>query len=256
MIKKSSKIFVAGHNGLVGDSVKRLLIKLKYKNVITINRNKLDLTNSKKIDIFFKKKRPEFLIMCAARVGGILENKSYPLEFLMDNLSIQNNLLLAAKKYKIKRTVFMGSSCIYPKFSKVPIKEEYFMDGKLEKTNEAYAISKIAGIKLSEILYKEYVNDIVCLMPTNVYGINDNFKISSSHVIPGLITKFINSTYRYSYHNKKYYFTSLKLGHKLIPASFLGHNYSSEFNFCHSYNFKSLVFFCLILKSSLRHDIY
>ncbi len=193
MIKKSSKIFVAGHNGLVGDSVKRLLIKLKYKNVITINRNKLDLTNSKKVDIFFKKKRPEFLIMCAARVGGILENKSYPLEFLMDNLSIQNNLLLAAKKYKIKRTVFMGSSCIYPKFSKVPIKEEYFMDGKLEKTNEAYAISKIVGIKLSEILYKEYVNDIVCLMPTNVYGINDNFKISSSHVIPGLITKFINA---------------------------------------------------------------
>jgi len=193
MIKKNSKIFIAGHNGLVGDSVNRLLKEQNYKNIITVNRNKLDLTNPKKVDIFFKNKRPEFLIMCAARVGGILENKSYPLEFLMDNLSIQNNLLLAAKKYKIRRTVFLGSSCIYPKFSKVPIKEEYFMDGKLEKTNEAYAISKIVGIKLSEILYKEYVNDVVCLMPTNVYGVNDNFKISSSHVIPGLITKFINA---------------------------------------------------------------
>ena len=193
MIKKNSKIFIAGHNGLVGESVMRLLIKLKYKNIITENRNKLDLTNNKKVDIFFKKKKPEYLIMCAARVGGILENKNYPLEFLMDNLSIQNNLLLAAKKYKIKRTIFLGSSCIYPKFSKVPIKEEYFMDGKLEKTNEAYAISKIVGIKLSEILHKGYNNDIICLMPTNVYGLNDNFKISSSHVIPGLITKFINS---------------------------------------------------------------
>ena len=122
-----------------------------------------------------------------------MENKNYQLDFLLENINIQNNLLILAKKYGVKRTIFLGSSCIYPKISKIPIKEEYLMTGKLEETNEAYAISKIAGIKHCSILYEQFSQDIVCLMPTNIYGANDNFDISSSHVIPGLITKFLNA---------------------------------------------------------------
>ena len=193
MLKKNSKIFVAGHNGLVGSSVVSLLRNKKHKNIIVANRKKLDLRNEKKVDFFFKKNKPEILVICAAKVGGIIENKSKPLEFLIDNFQIQKNLLLASKKYSIKRTIFLGSSCIYPKKSKIPIKEEYLLTGKLEKTNEAYALSKIAGLKLCSILHEDYKKDIVCLMPTNVYGLNDNFDIKSSHVIPGLISKFIEA---------------------------------------------------------------
>ena len=193
MLKKNSKIFVAGHNGLIGNSVLSLLKKKGYRNILTENRKKLDLRDEKKVNNFFKKNKPEFLIICAAKVGGIIENQSKPLEFLIDNLLIQNNLLLASKKYDLKRTIFLGSSCIYPKKSKIPIKEEYLLMGKLEKTNEAYAISKIAGLKLCSILHEDYKKDVVCLMPTNVYGLNDNFDIKSSHVIPGLISKFINA---------------------------------------------------------------
>lgn len=193
MLKKNSKIFVAGHNGLIGSSVLSLLKRSGYKSILTANRKKLDLRNEKKVDKFFKNNKPEFLIICAAKVGGIIENQNKPLEFLIDNLLIQNNLLLASKKYNLKRTVFLGSSCIYPKKSKIPIKEEYLLSGKLEKTNEAYAISKIAGLKLCSILHEDYKKDVICLMPTNVYGLNDNFDIKSSHVIPGLISKFINA---------------------------------------------------------------
>ena len=193
MLKKNSKIFVAGHNGLVGSSVVSLLRNKKHKNIIVANRKKLDLRNQKKVDFFFKKNKPEILIICAAKVGGIIENRSKPLEFLIDNFQIQKNLLLASKKYNVKRTIFLGSSCIYPKKSKIPIKEEYLLTGKLEKTNEAYALSKIAGLKLCSILHEDYKKDIVCLMPTNVYGLNDNFDIKSSHVIPGLISKFIEA---------------------------------------------------------------
>lgn len=193
MLRKNSKIFIAGHNGLVGSSILQLLKKNKYKKILLRNRNQLDLTNFKKVNLFFKKNIPEFLIICAARVGGILENKKYPIEFLLDNLSIQNNLLLASKKYKLKRVIFLGSSCIYPKISKIPIKENYLMSGKLEETNESYAIAKIAGIKLCSILNDQYGKDIICLMPTNAYGKNDNFDVKSSHVIPGMITKFINA---------------------------------------------------------------
>jgi|TARA_B110000037_G_scaffold206615_1_gene252738 GDP-L-fucose synthase len=193
MLKKSSKIYVPGHNGLVGKAIHDLLLKSGYKNVLLKKRKELDLTNEKKVDYFFKKNKPEFLIICAARVGGILENETFPMEFLLDNFSIQKNLLLAAKKYKVKRVVFLGSSCIYPKISKTPIKEDYLMTGKLEKTNESYALSKIMGIKLCEILHDKFKKDIICLMPTNLYGENDNFDISSSHVIPGLITKFLQA---------------------------------------------------------------
>jgi len=191
MIKKSSKIYIAGHNGLVGSELLSLLIKSGYKKILFKSRKELDLTNQKTVDNFFKKNKPEFLIICAAKVGGILENKNYPMEFLLDNLSIQKNLLLAAMKHNIKRTIFLGSSCIYPKFSKIPIKESYLMTGKLEKTNESYALAKIVGMKLSEIMFHKYKKDIICLMPTNLYGDNDNFDIASSHVIPGLISKFL-----------------------------------------------------------------
>jgi len=191
MIKKSSKIYIAGHNGLVGSELLSLLIKSGYKKILFKSRKELDLTNQKTVDNFFKKNKPEFLIICAAKVGGILENKNYPMEFLLDNLSIQKNLLLAAKKHNIKRTIFLGSSCIYPKFSKTPIKESYLMTGKLEKTNESYALAKIVGMKLCEIMFHKYKKDIICLMPTNLYGDNDNFDIASSHVIPGLISKFL-----------------------------------------------------------------
>ena len=193
MLKKSSKIYVPGHNGLVGKAIHDLLLKSGYKNVLFKKRKELDLTDEKKVNYFFKKNKPEFLIICAARVGGILENETFPMEFLLDNFLIQKNLLLAAKKYKIKRVVFLGSSCIYPKISKTPIKEDYLMTGKLEKTNESYALSKIMGIKLCEILHDKFKKDIICLMPTNLYGENDNFDISSSHVIPGLITKFLQA---------------------------------------------------------------
>ena len=193
MINKNSKIYIAGHNGLVGRSIHNLLIDRGYKNILFKKRKDLDLRNEKNVDTFFKKNKPNYVIMCAARVGGIIDNRDFPLEFLLDNLSIEKNLLLAAKKYKIKRTIFLGSSCVYPKKSKTPIKESYLMSGKLEKTNDAMALAKIVGIKLSSILYRKYNNDIICLMPTNLYGINDNFTIASSHVIPGMITKFITA---------------------------------------------------------------
>ena len=191
MIKKTSKIYIPGHNGLVGKSVHELLVTHGYKHIFFKKKKELDLKNEKKVDLFFKKKRPDFLIICAAKVGGILENKKNPMKFLLDNFAIQKNLLLAAKKYKVKRTIFLGSSCIYPKKSKTPIKEEYLMTGKLEKTNESYALSKIMGINLCEILHDKFNLDIICLMPTNLYGKNDNFDILSSHVIPGLISKFL-----------------------------------------------------------------
>jgi GDP-L-fucose synthase len=193
MIKKNSRLFVAGHNGLVGKAVHKLLIKKGYKNILFKRKSELNLTNKEQVNTFFKKHKPEYLIMCAARVGGIIANRDNPLEFLLENLAIEKNLLLAAKKYKTKRTVFLGSSCVYPKKSKTPIKESYLMTGKLEETNEAYALAKIVGIKLCSILHNKYKQDIVCLMPTNLYGENDNFDIASSHVIPGLITKFITA---------------------------------------------------------------
>jgi GDP-L-fucose synthase len=190
-MKKNSKIYVAGHNGLVGSAVYDALKKKGYKNIIFKRKKDLDLTDKKKVDLFFKKNKPEYLIMCAAKVGGIIANRDLPLEFLLENLSIEINLLLAAKKYNVKKTVFLGSSCVYPKESKTPIKENYLMTGKLEETNESYALAKIVGIKLSSILHKVYSKDIVCVMPTNLYGLNDNFSISSGHVIPGMLSKFL-----------------------------------------------------------------
>lgn len=193
MLKKNSKIYIAGHNGLVGKSIHRLLIEKGYKNIVYKRRKVLDLTNEKQVNVFFAKNKPDFLIICAARVGGILHNKNTPLEFLLDNILIEKNLLLAAKKFKVKRTIFLGSSCVYPKNAKIPIKESSIMTGKLEATNESYSLAKIVGIKLCNILHDKYKRDVICLMPTNLYGKNDNFDPSTSHVIPSLIKKFISA---------------------------------------------------------------
>ena len=193
MINKNSRIFIAGHNGLVGSAVHSLLKKKKFKRIITVNRKKLDLRQSNKVFDFFKQKKVEFVVICAARVGGIMANSTYPTEFLIENIEMQNNILKASMKFNIKRVIFLGSSCIYPKFARTPIKESSLLSGKLEKTNEAYGLAKITGIKISEYMYKQYNRDIVCLMPTNIYGINDNFDEFTGHVIPGMISKFIKS---------------------------------------------------------------
>ena len=192
-MNKDSRIFIAGHNGLVGSAVYRNLIKKGYKKIITIPKKKLDLKNQKKVELFFKKNKIEYLVICAALAGGVVANNTYPVEFFNENILIQNSLLNAALKFRIKRTIFLGTSCIYPHKSKIPIKEDFLLKGDLHETNEAYAIAKIAGIKLSKAMYREYGLDIVALMPTNIYGINDKYDEFTSHVIPGMIKKFISA---------------------------------------------------------------
>lgn len=193
-MKKSDKIFIAGHNGLVGDALMRILIKKGYRNIVTINKSKLDLCDFKKVNFFFKKNKINILMICAAKVGGILSNDLNKYEFLSINLKIQTNLLECAKIYKLKKVMFMGSSCIYPKFSKNPIKEEYILSGSLEKTNEAYALSKIVGLKYAEYLIKKENLDIRCFMPCNLFGYKDKFfDDNNNHVIPSLIKKIYQS---------------------------------------------------------------
>ena len=188
-MKNSDKVFVAGHNGLVGRAVIDLLKKKGFKNLITIGKNKLDLRNYHEVEKFFKKKKVDYMVMSAARAGGIIANSQNQKDFFLENIEIQNSLLKLALKKKIKRTIFLGTSCIYPKFSKIPIKEDSLLSGKLEKTNQCYAIAKIAGIKLCEALKEDFKLDIICLMPTNVYGHNDNFSKINGHVIPAIISK-------------------------------------------------------------------
>ena len=189
MINLRSKIFVAGHNGLVGSAIVRKLKKKGYRNIITINKSKLDLTNQIKVLNFLKKKKPKFIFIAAAKVGGIYSNDKYKAEFIYSNLSIQNNLIHAAYKCNINDLIFLGSSCVYPKFSKQPIKETYLLTGELEKTNEPYAIAKIAGIKMCESYNFQYKTNYKCLMPTNTFGPNDNYHSLNSHFFPALIKK-------------------------------------------------------------------
>ncbi len=188
-MKKSDQIFIAGHKGLVGSSIYKFLKEKGYKNLITVEKQKLDLRNFDNVMKFFKNKKIDFMIMAAARAGGIVANNSNQKEFFLENIEIQNSLLKFASKKKIKRTIFLGTSCIYPKFAKTPIKEESLLTGILEKTNQSYAIAKIAGIKLCEALYEDHKLDIICLMPTNVYGLNDKFDRINGHVIPAMISK-------------------------------------------------------------------
>ena len=189
-MKKTDKIFIAGHNGLVGKATLDLLEKKGFKNLITVNKKKLDLRDKFKVVKYFKNKKIDYMIMAAARAGGIIANSTNQKDFFLENVEIQNSLLNLALDKKIKRTIFLGTSCIYPKHSKTPIKEEALLTGKLEKTNQCYAIAKISGIKLCEALTEDFKLDIICLMPTNVYGHNDNFHKVNGHVIPAMITKF------------------------------------------------------------------
>ena len=192
-MKKKSYIFLAGHKGLVGSSLLNLLKRKGYKNIITVDKKKLNLRDYKKVKNFFKNKKIEYLIMAAARAGGIIANSSNQKDFFLENVEIQNSLLQLALDKKVKRTIYLGTSCIYPKFAKNPISENSLLTGELEKTNQCYAIAKISGIKLSEALFQDYKLNIVCLMPTNVYGNNDNFDKINGHVIPAMVSKFIEA---------------------------------------------------------------
>ena len=189
-LSKNSKIYVAGHNGMVGSAICRKLESLGYKNLIKESSNKLDLRNSLETEHFFKSKNPEFVFLAAAKVGGILANSTYKADFIYDNIMIQNNVIHCAHKYKVEKLLFLGSSCIYPKKSNQPIKEEYLLSGYLEPTNEPYAIAKIAGLKMCEYYREQYGSNFISAMPTNLYGPNDNFNLETSHVFAAFIRKF------------------------------------------------------------------
>jgi len=190
MLFKNAKIYIAGHRGMVGSACWRALEKAGYKNLMGRSSSELDLRKQAAVNEFIKAEKPSVVIDAAARVGGILANDTYPYEFLMDNMLIQNNLIRAAHENNVSKFIFLGSSCIYPKFAPQPLKEEYLLTDSLEPTNEWYAIAKISGVKLIEALRKEYNRDYVSLMPTNLYGPNDNFDLKTSHVLPAMIRKF------------------------------------------------------------------
>ena len=196
MLNKNTKIFLAGHNGLVGSAILRRLTFSGYKNIITASRSELDLFNQKKVFSFLKKKRPKAIIIAAARVGGILANNNFKAEFIYENLCIQNNLIHSAYLNNIKNLIFLGSSCVYPKNAKQPIKEKYLLSGYLEKTNEPYAVAKIAGIKMCESYNYQYKTNYKCLMPTNTYGPNDNYNLNTSHFLPAFIQKVHDYKYK------------------------------------------------------------
>jgi GDP-L-fucose synthase len=192
MHKLKNKIFIAGHNGMVGKAIFKELKKKGYSRLYTVTKKKLDLRSKNQVDKFLKKNKFDEIYIAAAKVGGIIYNKNYPVDFLLDNLSISINLIQGAFENKVKKVLYLGSSCIYPRSTKQPIKEEYLLNSKLEPTNEAYALAKIIGFRLSSFYEQQYRNkiDIRCLMPTNLYGPNDRYDISRSHVIPALIKKF------------------------------------------------------------------
>jgi GDP-L-fucose synthase len=187
---KSSKIFIAGHNGMVGSAVVRSLVKAGYQNLVVKNRSELDLTSQAETIEFIQDEKIDVIIDAAAKVGGILANDTYPYDFIMQNMLIQNNLIQAAVENKIQKFIFLGSSCIYPKMAQQPLKEEYLLTGSLEPTNEWYAIAKIAGIMACRAARKQMGLNAVSLMPTNLYGFNDNFDLQGSHVLPAMIRKF------------------------------------------------------------------
>lgn len=189
-MNKNSKIFIAGHLGMVGSACMRLLKKEGYSNIICKTRLELDLTKQEQVETFFKTEKPDIVIDAAAKVGGILANDTYPYEFLMDNMLIQNNLIKSSLDNNVNKFIFLGSSCIYPKLAPQPLKEEYLLTAPLEPTNQWYAIAKISGVKLIESIRMQFGKDFVSLMPTNLYGPNDNYDLNSSHVLPAMISKF------------------------------------------------------------------
>lgn len=192
-MEKASKIFVAGSNGMVGSAIIRKLKKSGFSNIITSTSKELDLRNQNEVAAFFQLNKPEYVFLVAAKVGGIFANSQYPAEFLYDNLMIQNNVIHNSYLNNVKKLLFLGSSCIYPKLAEQPIKEEYLLSGKLEPTNEAYAIAKIAGVEMCKFYKKQYGSNFISGMPTNLYGINDNFDLTNSHVLPALLRKFIEA---------------------------------------------------------------
>jgi GDP-L-fucose synthase len=189
-MNNNSKIYIAGHRGLVGSALKRKLENEGYVNLICKTRSELDLLNQAEVENFFKKEKPDYVFLAAAKVGGILANKTQKADFIYENLQIQNNIIHNAYKYKVKKLLFLGSSCIYPKLCEQPIKEEYLMTGPLEETNDAYAIAKIAGIKMCQSYNKQFKTNFISVMPTNLYGPNDNFNLETSHVLPALLRRF------------------------------------------------------------------
>ena len=198
-MKLYSKIYIAGHRGLVGSAIKRNLEKRGFVNLIFKTHQELDLTNQSAVANFFQKEKPKYIFLAAAKVGGILANNTYPAEFIYENLQIQNNIIHQSYLNKVKKLLFLGSSCIYPKFAPQPIKEKYLLTGLLEPTNEPYALAKIAGIKMCKYYNKQYGTNFISVMPTNLYGPNDNFNLNTSHVLPALIRKF----YEAKINNKK-----------------------------------------------------
>ncbi|MCX2586202.1 GDP-L-fucose synthase [Pedobacter sp. MR22-3] len=184
-----AKIYVAGHKGMVGSAIERTLINQGYTNIIKRTSKQLDLTDKLEVDHFFVSEKPEYVFLAAAKVGGIVANNTYPADFLFQNMNIQNNVIHASMLNKVKKLLFLGSSCIYPKFAQQPIKEEYLLTGDLEATNDAYAIAKISGIKMCQAYAKQYGMNFISAMPTNLYGQNDNYHPENSHVLPALIRK-------------------------------------------------------------------
>lgn len=189
-MNKDSKIYIAGHRGLVGSAIDRMLTKKGYSNIIRKTHSELDLRNREDVFKFFEKEKPEWVFLSAAKVGGIYANNTYPVDFLLYNLQIQNNIIEASYTYNVKKLMFLGSSCIYPKECPQPIKEEYLLSGYLESTNQPYALAKITGIELCESYNRQYNTNYIAVMPCNLYGINDNYHPENAHVIPMLIRRF------------------------------------------------------------------
>lgn len=187
---KNSKIYVAGHRGLVGSAIVRNLQDKGFTNIVYRTHKELNLTSQEDVRSFFETERPEYVFLAAAKVGGIHANNTYPADFIYDNLMIQNNVIKAAHDFKVKKLLFLGSTCIYPKMAPQPIKEEYLLTGALEETNEAYAVAKIAGLEMCKFFKRQYGDNFISCMPTNLYGPNDNFDLKNSHVLPALIRKF------------------------------------------------------------------
>jgi GDP-L-fucose synthase len=193
-MEKNAKIYVAGHTGLVGSAIVRNLKRNGYSNLVYKSFDELDLTIQANVEHFFAREKPEYVFLAAAKVGGILANNTFPADFIQINLAIQNNLIHFAWKYNVKRLLFLGSSCIYPKVCPQPMKEEYLLTGSLEPTNEPYAIAKIAGLKMCEAYNRQFQTQFVAVMPTNLFGPGDNFDLENSHVLPALIRKFHEAT--------------------------------------------------------------
>jgi GDP-L-fucose synthase len=232
----SSKIYIAGHNGMVGSAIKRRLESEGYTHLITRSSKELDLRNQKSVQGFFDIEKPDIVINAAARVGGILANRDYPWQFLYENLEIQNNIIAASHENDVKKLIFLGSSCIYPKLAKQPLKEDSLLTGPLEPTNQWYAIAKIAGVKMVEALREQYNRDYVSLMPTNLYGPKDNFDLETSHVLPAMIRKFYDAK---------------EAGH--IPVGLWGTG-SPMREFLHVDDVASAVLFALT--SEMKYDLY